>query len=200
MRGVTKHRMWVSLALSPLAVIFYLNIEKWAEANGYDAFLVNLGTPKGDGVISAAIQWALSPTALAVAVGGAGFVGGLWCDALLRRQSESKVERLCALGKRCENFVSTFDIYISARPLSDAELLRQLWSLYLPIGIDIERLGLKTPDCGIQSEDDALRIRTYLLFVGPLLKHNQMKQAKQTAKNLSCAPPPPVSPPATHRV
>jgi hypothetical protein len=190
MRDSTKLRLILSAILSPFLVVVYLNVEKFAEDRGWDSFLVDIASPEGEIVLSPIFAWALNPIVSILSVFVVGIVAGVWVDACIRREGEQRAERYRALGDRCFYFVQTARIRDSNAQHSDKrkEYYDRLWSIYLPIVSELEQLKFKTPDGGITNDEDLQASVTYCEFVGNLLKHNQIKTARVTAKSLSRDP------------
>ncbi len=82
MRLITKIRLLISAAAAPFLVVLYLNIEKWAEARGYDLLLTKVAEGK---MPDALAKFSFDPSVLFMAVVFCSLVAGIWLDALLRR-------------------------------------------------------------------------------------------------------------------
>ena len=109
--------------------------------------------------------------------------------AAVNQRESRKKERIKNLGDRCLEMVQDIDISSSNLRIDDNEdLFVGLWSKYLPIALEVEKMGLVTPDCGIKLKDDMSIVGTYLQFVGNLLKNQQVKTPKNTARSLTEEP------------
>ena len=181
----TKIKTIATVALMPFLAVFVLNIEKWAESKGYDSILVDLSAPDDVGLLGEMLALALSPWALMAAFAASGFVAGLWIDALLRRSEHRRAENLQELARRMATVVSDINHREEYKRSNQPDDLRELWATYLPVALSIEKIGLRAPKCGIQTGEEAVYVRSYLQFVGPLIKEGHMKIAKKTAANLT---------------
>jgi hypothetical protein len=190
MRRSTIFRLVFTTISAPFLVVLYLNIEKWAETKGYDTLLVNaLSASSMDDMTigSTVLEWATRPSTLTTSLVLAGFVLGLWVDALLRR-SENKAPRrqrnLRAIGMRCQSLMQEIGgRFRSVNPMTEGDY-NHIWSLFLPVAFDLERLRMKVPNREISSEEDLTHIYMYLQFIGPLLQNNDLRAARKAAKAL----------------
>ena len=98
---------------------------------------------------------------------------------------QSKEQIVHDLGGRCLKLAQDIEVYIQHWSSHDKNSANKIWARYLPIATEIEELGLETPPGAFEFREDFTNKHTYLQFVGNLLMNNQMKIAKETAKNLS---------------
>ena len=193
MRRITIIRLIVTALVMPFVVVLYLNIERYAEEHGYDVILIKLLEPKEADVISPIISFAFHPATLYGAIGFVTFVVGIWFDALLRRGEStrlSKHEKLVVLGEKCQKLVTLIDQHPADIKGGERIILNRIWAEWLPIEIELEKVGLKTPDRTITSGDDVIVVQDYAQFIGNLLLDGNLKWAKKTATGLSGAPSP----------
>ena len=178
----------------PFVVVLYLNIEKLAEARGLDTLLVDLlspDDPKKMTVGSQILNYATSPEVAGISILVIGIVIGFWSEVLLRRGDGREELKWQGVGRRCERVVMMIESIARTRyyseddsPFKQPAVLNRIWAAFLPVAVDLERLGLSVPDHGVDSQDDAIRIREYLRFVGPLVAQGHIRAAKDTAKSL----------------
>ena len=195
MRRITIIRVVLTVLATPPLVILYLNIEKWAESRGYDLFLTNLVTPPEGVVVNPLVSYALRPEIFYIALAAVAFMTGIWCDAWLRRSESKRVpkkERIRNLGTKCLDLVRLIDACLGSIDYIDygdkQDAFTRMWSEFLPVSIELEKLRLKIPDHGISSVSEADAARAYLRFIGNLLQNGQLKMAKKTARNLTEEP------------
>ena len=195
MRRITNIRVVLSILATPFLVVLYLNIEKWAESRGYDLYLTNLVTPPEGAVVNPVVSYALRPEMSYIALAVVTFMTGIWCDAWLRRSQSKRIpkkERIRNLGDKCLDLVRFIDAgldsigHLNSGDKQDA--LTRMWSEFLPVSIELEKLRLKTPDHRISSVSEADAVRAYLRFIGNLLQNGQLKMAKKTAQGLTEGP------------
>lgn len=124
---------------------------------------------------------------------------GMWMDVLLRRreraapapapplQLEPQSKSAKAVGENCLMIASDIDYYLSHLELGQTNQINVLWSKYLPVALDLEKLGLPTPDVTPNTTAALAMIRDYLQFIGRLLYAGHVEVAKETAERL-CTP------------
>ncbi len=91
-------RIVSAIISTPCVVVIYLNIEKWAEANGYDSFLVDWtrhanGTGEPEPVMSVLTSGPMLYGAIAIS----SLTLGLWIDWVARRFERSKPNKKSTL-------------------------------------------------------------------------------------------------------
>ncbi len=199
MRRTTARRLASAVLFTPILVVIYLNIEKWAEKRGYDTLLVDALSADDPAVITLGttlLNYATQPWVIWLSFLLGGIIVGIWVDALILRGERNQSDRNRKIGNQCQNIVTMIDAIEAddysrigeSPPLEQPDKLNRVWSAFLPVAFDLERIGLKTPDGEINSRKAVMRVRAYAQFVGPLVASGHMKQAKQTAKNLSEIP------------
>tara|TARA_B100000614_G_scaffold67258_1_gene59629 strand:+ start:237 stop:926 length:690 start_codon:yes stop_codon:yes gene_type:complete len=192
MRSWTTIRLAFSVFAAPFLVIAYLNIEKWAEANGIDTLLLDAVQPDGRQEVTTAatlLTYVTQPWVAWLSIYIVGIVSGIWLDVLIRREWISTEEKRKAIGKRCAYLVAHISSIRRTETLSNSSLrtrsaLNSIWSEYLPTAYNLEKMGLPTPDIEIKTDDDAIFIREYLRFVGPLIESGHAREARKVARRL----------------
>lgn len=188
MRRITIIRVVLSILVTPFLVVLYLNIEKWAESRGHDLYLTNLIVPPEGVVVNPLVSYALRPEMFYVALAAVAFMTGIWCDALLRRSESKRIpkeERIKNLGFKCLGLVGKIEAASAGLRINGNEsTFTSLWSEFIPVSVELEKIGFVTPDHGIQSKEDMSAVRVYMEFVGNLLSNGHVRMAKKAARSL----------------
>lgn len=192
MRRITVIRLALTVIATPFLVVGYLNIEKWAETHGYDLYLTRFMSGQSDSVVGPFVTFALRPEMPFIASAVLAFISGIWCDAWLRRGDLKRIspkERMKSLGNRSVDLAGSITNTLNhVSPQRVEGVASDYWSEYLPIAFDLEKSGIKTPEREIRTRHDLEVVAHYLRFVGRLLAGGHLKQAKQTARNLTGQP------------
>jgi len=63
-----------------------------------------------------------------------------------------------------------------------------LWAAYLPVQIDLEKFRIKSPDGPIENEDHVETVRSFMLYLAPLLKSGHLKESRTLGRNFTLPP------------
>ncbi len=167
----------------PFVVVIYLNIETYAQSQGWDILL------KGamEGQVPNVVSWALQPWVGLTGLVIISLTLGLWLDALLRKfdaNRPSRAERLKALGERSIRLASNIEVRLSI--YDENELPSSIFAEIRAIYVEYANVGLpklKTTAKLLRSTKLKLA-RSYLSHIGPLLRDGHYKEAKRVANKL----------------
>lgn len=177
-------RIVSAIISTPCVVVIYLNIEKWAEANGYDSFLVDWtrhadGTAEPEPVMSILTSGPMLYGAIAIS----SLTLGLWIDWVARRFERSKPSKkstLKSIGYECKSLGRDIGAELGT---IDPRIYRYLPQLH-SLSLKMRKAKLPTTAiCPNDSEYMGLYV-SYLRFVGQLLVDGHNNEASGTAQSI----------------
>lgn len=189
----------IFLVLSlPATPVVYLNIEKFAERQGWDTVLADLIGTQWPFVL-ALLEGRL---ALAVSVAVIAFTVGAWLDWLSRRRGGNSVyAKPPPRQKPHVNIAKTmYDIAREARAVIEfgswarpnQEAMSKFSGVYRSFSLKIKDLGLHPPEPkNDYSGQDLVNIAQYMEQIAPLVGNSQIKEARALSKELMSGQVPP---------
>lgn len=178
-------RIVSAIFTTPCLVVIYLNIEKWAEAKGYDSFLVGWANgAEGIAETSAIAALLTSGPILNAAIAITFLTIGLWVDWILRRvdsKRPSRTEKARQLGVQCYNAARTLQFAIDDIDGNIIDAAPKLHS----VQVALRQFGIHAPSIDVKNEMKLQNFVYFLRHVGTLLEDGHIDEAKRAAVTLS---------------